>query len=158
MKNKQIWSIEHAHKGDVLSLVRCGGHLFATRGQDGKIKVWDLTKTNEALSTIICGQHWIEHVSYSQELERLAVAVGTNLRVYSMKKGEEGTLLKEFPARSSTISALRLNPRKNLVYSTSYGEIILTDIETLQEVKKFEVRESSVGCRPINLFLLQFFA
>lgn len=156
LKNKQIWSIKNAHKGDVLSLVRCGGQRFATTGQDGKIKVWDITKPNEALTTIDCDRHWIEHVVYSQELERLAAAVGTNLHVYSMKQGEEGKLLKEFPARSSTISALRLNPRKNLLHSTSYGEIALNDIETLEEVKKFQVRSTLLGlqtfrCQLANL-------
>jgi WD40 repeat protein len=145
VKNKQIWSIENAHKGDVLNLVRCGGQRFATTGQDGKIKVWDITKPNEALTTIDCGRHWIEQVVYSQELERLAAGVGNALRVYSMKQGEEGKLLKEFAARSSTISALRLNPRKNLLHSTSYGEIVLNDIETLEEIKKFQWKGSFIG-------------
>ncbi len=148
VKNKQIWSIGQAHKGDVLNLVRCGGHRFATTGQDGKIKIWDVTKPSQALFTIDCGRHWIEHVVYSHELERLAAAVGTNLRVYSMKHGEEGKLIKEYPARSSTISALRLNPRKNLLHSTSYGQVFLTDLETLEEVKEFEVRSRYLAQRP----------
>src|SRR5687768_9439237 len=32
--NKPLWSIDQAHKGDVLTLVRCGGQRFATSGQD----------------------------------------------------------------------------------------------------------------------------
>lgn len=139
VKNQMQWTVDHAHKGDVLALVRCGGHRFATSGQDGKIKIWDVSSPKEVLHTIDCGKNWIEHVVYSQELERLVASVGPILRVWSMKQGEIGKLLKEFPPRSSTISCLRLNSRKNILYSSSYGEVFATDIETLEHDSNFKV-------------------
>jgi WD40 repeat protein len=131
------------------------GCHFASAGQDGKIKLWDLIHARERLA-LDGGAAWVESIAWNQGNGNgavLATAAGRKLRLW----GRDGRLLHQYPDHPSTITDAKWLPASNssLLASAAYGQLALWDAKSGKAVKTFEWKGSilAIAVSPNGRFL-----
>jgi WD40 repeat protein len=108
------------HQGGVLAVAgQPGGALFASSGQDGEVRIWDL-RDGSVRCIHVAGQ-WSEHIAFSGNGKLLAVANGRRLRLFT-SAGEEQATVADHPGN---IAALAWRPKLNEVAAASNGGVRL---------------------------------
>jgi WD40 repeat protein len=114
-----------------------GENVFATAGQDGKLRIWNLDTPSRNLA---CegGAPWVDHVVWSASGRFLASTAGRKLRLWS----PEGELLREYPDHPSTIADVVWKPGSEEVTTASYGTVQFFATDSEEPLKKFSWKGS----------------
>jgi WD40 repeat protein len=116
----ELLSEPKGHPGGTLSLAWSpDGSLFATGGQDGRVRV--CRPGGEPVFETPSGRAWIEHMAFSPDGLKLAVGAGRMARVYD----RSGQLLADQGGHGSTISALCWMGRR--LVTACYGGVQLLE-------------------------------
>jgi len=135
-----IWTQKDIHQGGLLALsVHPKGDRFATSGQDGSILIWDLN-TGQILHSIRPSKSWVEHLSWSNNGQQLAVASGRYVHIFT-SDGNEHWKSDEHP---STVSAIFWSKHDELA-SACYGQVVFYDIKNKQENQKLQWQGSLIS-------------
>ena len=114
--------------------------VLASAGQDGKIRLWDMT-SGEATHTLDGGAEWVEHLSWSGGNDPiLASGAGRKLKLWNA----DGDLIREYPDHQSTISGLQWKPHASQLASIAYGGVMLWDPQQSEAVRRLEWKGSSL--------------
>ena len=96
------WQHPGIHDGGVLAMdVQPGGALFATTGQDGRVRIWS-ARDGQVRQTIELGSGWVENVAWSSDGQRLAVSISRRVHVFDVD-GHESWRSADHPSTVSTI-------------------------------------------------------
>ncbi len=106
--------------------------LLATGGQDAKVKFWDAT-TAQHTSSAEAGGAWIEHLAWSPDGAKLAVAAGRQLVFLRA----DGSTLHTFKPAPKTISAIAWQPAGGCLASAYFGGVCLWDADDFIAQKEF---------------------
>ena len=135
-----IWQKKETHQGGLLSLsIHPNGDRFATSGQDGTVVIWD-GETGDVLHSIQPGKSWVEHLAWSANGERLAIAAGRYVHIYNKEGIEEW----KTNAHPSTVSAISWS-KPNELASACYGRVTFFNVTKQQEDQKLEWQGSLVS-------------
>jgi len=113
---------------------------FASAGQDGKLRLWDLDRPGECLA-LDAGAAWAEHVAWAPSGGYLASAAGRKLRVWT----PAGDLIREYAPHTSTIADIVWRPKLDELTSASYGTVQFWSPERDEPIKKFEWKGSMLS-------------
>lgn len=117
----QVWHGE-GHVSGTLSLAwSADGLHLASSGLDGNAHVYDMPG-GQRTATLPGGERWVTRVAFEPNGERLVTAAGKRLRLWR----HDGTLLAEWPERSSTILDVAWRPAEAgppLFAAVSYGAV-----------------------------------
>ena len=114
--------------------------VLASAGQDGKIRLWDMT-SGEATHSLDGGAAWVEHLAWSGGKKPiLASAAGRKLKLWNAV----GDLVREYPDHQSTISGLQWRPRVRQLASIAYGGVTLWDPQQSEAIRQLEWIGSSL--------------
>ena len=118
-----VWQRKEMHAGGLLALaIHPKGDRFATSGQDGSVLIWD-SQNGEVLHSIQPGKGWVEHLAWSGNGSKLAVAASRHVHIYN-GDGDEQWRTDEHP---STVSAISWSKPDELA-SACYGQVTFYDI------------------------------
>ncbi len=115
------------------------GSRFASCGQDGKIRLWDLVDGQERLA-LDGGAAWVEHLAWCPVDDVLATSAGRKLRLWDA----EGRLLREYPPHTSTIADIQWKPRSRELASASYGCVSIWTPDRGEPLRRFEWKGSQL--------------
>lgn len=121
------------------------GKQFASAGQDGKIKYWDMLRCFESHS-MDAGSAWVEAIAWGTANGSgplLASAAGKKLRLWTM----DGELLRDYPDHPSTISDVKWRPlregaKEERLASAAYGQLAFWQAKSNEPVTKLEWKGS----------------
>lgn len=72
----------HAHAGGVARLaVHASGATFASAGEDGLVRLWDLA-TGAGIDTLAREPQWVDHIAWAPDGSRLAITAGARLSIW----------------------------------------------------------------------------
>jgi len=108
------------------------GDLLATGGQDGNVKFWDAS-AGQHIATASLGGAWIDHLAWSPDGARLAVAAGRQLALLN----PDGTTRHTFAPAPKTICALAWQPAGGCLASAYFGGVCLWDADDFVAQKEF---------------------
>jgi WD40 repeat protein len=106
--------------------------LLATGGQDAKVKLWDAATAQHTASAGVGGA-WIEHLAWSPDGAKLAVAAGRQLTLLRA----DGSTLHTFKPAPKTISAIAWQPAGGCLASAYFGGVCLWDAGDFIAQKEF---------------------
>ncbi len=106
--------------------------LLATGGQDAKVKLWDADSAQHTASAGVGGA-WIEHLAWSPDGAKLAVAAGRQLAFLRA----DGSTLHTFKPAPKTISAIAWQPAGGCLASAYFGGVCLWDADDFIAQKEF---------------------
>lgn len=95
------------------------GRLLATCGQDSTAKIF--STSGELLFTLPGGASWVEHLAWSPRGDRIAIASGRRIRVWS--RSWDGEPFAETEALPSTVSAIAWSRDGAGLAATAYGGV-----------------------------------
>lgn len=98
--------------------------LFATGGQDAKVKFWDSTTAQHTASAEVGGA-WIDRLGWSPDGTKLAVSAGRQLAFLR----PDGSALHTFPPAPKTLSALAWQPAGGCLAASYFGGVQLWDAD-----------------------------
>ena len=124
------------HPGTLTMSWRADSKLLASGGQDGMVRVWDLTGGTSACWP--AGAQWVERVAYSASADYLACAAGRALRLHN----STGGLLRSYPDHPSTISDIAWQPGEHIFATSCYGQLATWRVNGEEPLKKFEWKGS----------------
>ena len=108
------------HRGGALAVAwHPNGDVLATAGQDGRV---GLVRTGAPPTYRSFGRGWVEHVAWSSDGTRLAIAVGKAVHVV----GLDGEPLARYENRS-TVAALAWLPGSSKLVVAGYGGLCVYD-------------------------------
>ncbi|MBL8151234.1 MAG: WD40 repeat domain-containing protein, partial [Blastocatellia bacterium] len=118
------------------------GSYFASSGQDGKVKLWDIELGKESLS-LDAGADWVESIAWSPFENYLATAAGRKLCIWK----PDGTLVQKYPDHPSTITSIAWRPpaaeKKGLLLASSaYGGIYFWNPNKPEHIGNFKWKGS----------------
>jgi WD40 repeat protein len=108
------------------------GSHFASSGQDGKVRLWDLATAKERLA-VAGGAPWVEHVAWSPKENLLVSAAGRKLRLWD----PQGRLVREYPDHPSTIAGVQWRPGTLELASAAYGRLAIWRPDSPEPVRTF---------------------
>ncbi|MBM3905578.1 MAG: hypothetical protein FJ354_02695 [Thaumarchaeota archaeon] len=100
---------------------------IASAGQDGQLKIWDVT-TQKLLKSSEAGSQWVEHITWSPDGNHIASAAGKILKVWNAN----GEMIQEYREHPSTITALHWNSTGKEIATASYGKIMIFQIGKIE--------------------------
>ena len=116
------WSQSGAHDGGVLAAtVHPEDPVFATAGQDGRIRMWNVTES-EPMHAVNADGGWIEHLAWAPNGQRLAATCSRQIRLYD-SAGEETWRSTDHP---STVSAIAWSGAGEIA-TACYGRVTYFD-------------------------------
>jgi WD40 repeat protein len=120
------------HEGGVLG-VACqkAGRLFASSGQDGTVRLWDLRDLSS--KTIHRSAEWSERLAFSDNGRWLAVSTGRALQVFD----EDGMLRHRLSGHPGAIAALAWRPKLNEIAATGNNGARLHRLEPAPQSREF---------------------
>jgi WD40 repeat protein len=131
------------HRNGTFSLSwRSDSQRLASGGQDGMVRVWDISEGTAPLS-IEAGAEWVERVAYSHAGDYLVSAAGRKLRLWN----SQGERLQTYGDHPSTISDVQWQPGDLLFTTACYGQVATFRRESTEAVKKFEWKGSILCLR-----------
>ena len=134
------WSDRDTHEGGLLAMAaNPDGSTFATTGQDGRVLLWDAAK-GQVRQAIDVGTSWVEHVSWSQDGQHLAVSCGRQVVVFNA----EGAEIWRSEDHPSTVSAIAWANEKELA-TACYGRVAFFDLSSGALQQKLEWKGSLVS-------------
>lgn len=145
-------SFKQAHLFGITSMAHSPvDYLFATTGQDGKIKLWE-THTGNILKEMDGGDRWTEHVQWSPDGNCFATASGKHLKIWD----KTGSLIETFDSHASTITALSWNRNGKSIATASYGGVKIYCLLTksLLEVLPWKNSIISLSWSPDSQFIV----
>lgn len=92
--------------------------LFATAGQDGKVRLWE-ARLEGLVGELDCGAEWVEHIAWSANGEYLATGAGRKLKLWS----KTGDLIRAYPDHPHTIAAIAWSAADDELVSACYGQL-----------------------------------
>ena len=101
--------------------------------------IWD-GETGDVLHSIQPGKSWVEHLAWSANGERLAIAAGRYVHIYNKEGIEEW----KTNAHPSTVSAISWS-KPNELASACYGRVTFFNVRKHQEDQKLEWQGSLVS-------------
>lgn len=127
------------------------GHLLASGGQDGRIRLWN-TDSGVEHAQLAAGSNWVETLAWSRDGSTLAVATGKRVRFVDA----HGELLCETPDHSSTVADIRWQPHADVLAVASYGGVSLWRPGDPQPFEQIEFNGSllKLAWRPDGQFLV----
>ena len=134
------WERPGIHTGGLLAMAaHPDGDLFATAGQDGKVRIWS-AEDGTVLREIDLGSGWVEHVAWSSDGQRLAAALSRQVYVYDL----EGNGIWHSEPHPSTVSALAWADTEELA-TACYGRVSFFDTSSGEIVQNLEWKGSLVS-------------
>lgn len=106
--------------------------LVATGGQDGAVKIWDVTAGQQTASANLGGD-WIDHLTWSPDGSKLAAAAGRKLVLFN----PDGSELHAFTLAPKTISALAWQPAGGCLAAAYFGGVIMWDADDFVAQNEF---------------------
>jgi WD40 repeat protein len=95
--------------------------VLASSGQDGKVKLWKVSRSGGTALDLPGGAAWVEHVAWSSDGQLLASAAGRILKLWDA----QGRPLRTYPAHPNTISDIKWQPGKPILASSTYSLVQL---------------------------------
>ncbi len=111
---------------------------LASSGQDGLVKLWDLTSSPPTCLDLKGGAAWVERLAWSGAGSFLVSAAGKKMRLWD----SAGNLKREFPDHPSTITDLRWRPGGTELASAAYGKLQIWNPEKKEPLYAFEWKGS----------------
>jgi dipeptidyl aminopeptidase/acylaminoacyl peptidase len=145
--NAQLKLSGHDFGTTAIAWSRDGQH-FASGGQDGQIKLWDIA-AREPKHVLDGGgaasKVWVEHLAWNPlggtnklTPHLLASAAGRKLRLWDA----DGKLVRAYPDHPSTISAIEWKPGGNFLTSTAYGRLAIYGTGADKPTREFDWKGS----------------
>ncbi|MFO0823967.1 MAG: WD40 repeat domain-containing protein [Gemmataceae bacterium] len=122
----------------------------ATTGQDGCVRLWDVTSGTERVS-LDAGAKWVERLAVSPCRTFLASAGGKKVRLWD----RAGKLIQDYPDHTSTVTDLRWRPGCMELCSSAYGGVSVWSPSSAAAVRRFEWKGSvlALALSPDGKFL-----
>jgi WD40 repeat protein len=92
--------------------------LLASAGQDGKVCLWQVGAA-APITTLLCGEMWVEHIAWSSSGRYLAAAAGRKLHLWD----QDGSLIHTYPDHPNTIAAIEWASHSDQLISACYGQV-----------------------------------
>lgn len=120
------------------------GKYFATGGQDGKLRLYQMNQDDSDFQEITScdgGGMWVEHLAWSPHQNLLASAAGKSLRIWDT----QGQLLNEFEGHDNTIAGLGWHPNlEGQLATTSYNGLRRYRLGEKRPTRSFKWKGSSL--------------
>ncbi len=137
---KDMWKKKEVHEGGLLAMsIHPEGHIFATAGQDGNVKIWK-AKEGEQRKIIELGKGWVEHLAWSPDGTLLAVAFLRRVFVFH----EDGKEHWHSDEHQSTVSAIAWSSSNELA-TACYGQVTFFDVVSGQVNQKLKWKGSLIS-------------
>jgi WD40 repeat protein len=114
--------------------------VLATCGQDGKVRLWDVTLGHER-AVFDGGAAWVERLAWPADGSSLATAAGKKVRLWDFATGE---MLREYAGHGGTVADLAWRPKSNLLSVAAYGAVAAYDPANDDPVRKYEWKGSAL--------------
>lgn len=137
-------SLRHALPGHGFGTTAIGfaasGRHFASGGQDGWIRLWDVGSGQE-LEKMSAGSAWVERLAWCPKEDLLAAAAGKKLRLWNA----QGEAVREYPDHPSTIADIQWKPGEAILASAAYEVVNLWAKDEAQPIKQFHWKGSHLA-------------
>jgi WD40 repeat protein len=131
------WSAR-PNPGGVLG-VTASARRFATSGQDGTAKLYDLA--GKQLAELPGTSGWSEHVAFAPDGRGLATASGKHVRIWN----EDGMPLLETQAHPSTVAAVQWSRTGTELATCCYGGAYIWEVERGSNPKHLPFKGSLIS-------------
>ena len=134
------WTRKDLHQNGLLSLsIHAETDRIATSGQDGTVLIWD-ANDGKILHSLKLGASWVEHLAWSDNGEKLAVAAGRYVHIVNSDGNEQW----KTEAHKSTVSAISWS-KPDEIATACYGQVSFFNIKKQQENQKLEWQGSLIS-------------
>ncbi len=99
--------------------------LFATSGQDARVRLWSMEQQTCAPVVEIPAAHqWVEHLGWRPDGKQLAFSSGRAIAICSVS----GDSQRSYRHPESTVSAISWRPRGAQLAASGYGGVLVFDV------------------------------
>ena len=102
------------------------GNFLAVGGQDGKVRIWQISPQISLIEVIELGKHWLEHLAWHPSRNILAVSAGSSVQVWDAVRRE---IVMTLPLAISTVLSLAWHPQENALAVGGNGKIKVWNLD-----------------------------
>jgi WD40 repeat protein len=116
-----------------------GGGILASAGQDGKVKLWNVS-TGQLHMALDGGSAWVERAVWSSGRTLLAAAAGKRVRLWNTA----GQLMREYDNHPSTVADIQWKPGTLELVSAAYGQLAFFHPDQAEPVRSLNWKGSQL--------------